>query len=109
MVYGSPPFQHVQGGPLSKMNVIADPNHTVEYPATAVPRGSTGLQGQAVDPKTLEVRVMPSAIETMRSCLAYNKDKRLTIPQLLQHEFLQPRLEGRSPPLLITGMRWDRR
>jgi serine/threonine-protein kinase TTK/MPS1 len=94
MVYGSPPFAHIPGGPLTKMGFIADPNHRVEYPAIAVPRGATGQQGQPTDPASLSVRVMPAAIESMRSCLAYAKDKRLTIPKLLEHEFLQPKLES---------------
>lgn len=97
MVYGSPPFQHIPGGPLSKMQVIADPNHRVEYPDTAIPRGATGAHGEAVDPATLAVKVMPSAIDTMRSCLAYSKEQRLTIPALLEHEFLRPRLDSECP------------
>ncbi|WVQ81531.1 hypothetical protein IAT38_003655 [Cryptococcus sp. DSM 104549] len=38
MIYGSPPFQSISGGPLAKMGVIADPNHT-----PAVPPGSTPI------------------------------------------------------------------
>lgn len=97
MVYGSPPFQHIQGGPLTKMNVIADPNHRIEYPTIAVPRGATGPQGEPVDPNSLAVPVMPSAVDTMRACLAYHKEERLTIPALLEHDFLQPRLDRESP------------
>lgn len=78
------------------MQVIADPNHRVEYPDIAIPRGATGQHGEAVDPTTLAVKVMPSAIDTMRSCLAYNKEQRLAIPALLRHDFLQPRLESQS-------------
>jgi serine/threonine-protein kinase TTK/MPS1 len=96
MIYGSAPFAHIPGGPLTKMNYIADSNHRVEYPAEAIPRGATGQQGQAVDPASMAVRVMPSAIDTMRHCLAYSKDDRLTIPRLLEHEFLQPSLDRKS-------------
>lgn len=95
MVYGSPPFAHIPGGPLTKMGLIADPNHRVDYPAIAVPRGATSPQGQPVDPASLSVRVMPAAIESMKSCLAYDKDKRLTIPKLLDHQFLQPKLDSK--------------
>lgn len=94
MVYGSPPFSHIQGGPLSKMNVIANPAHRIEYPDIAIPRGATGIDGEAVDPASMAVKVMPSAIDSMRACLAYDKEERLTIPGLLEHEFLQPRLES---------------
>lgn len=94
MVYGSPPFAHIPGGPLTKMGYIADPNHRVEYPTTAVPRGATDSQGQPIDPASLAVRVMPAAIDSMRACLAYAKEKRLTIPKLLEHEFLQPKIES---------------
>jgi serine/threonine-protein kinase TTK/MPS1 len=98
MIYGSAPFAHIPGGPLTKMNYIADPNHRVEYPATAIPRGApaTDQQGQAVDPATMAVTVMPTAIDAMKGCLAYGRDDRLTIPKLLEHEFLQPRLDRMS-------------
>lgn len=100
MIYGSAPFAHIPGGPLTKMNCIADPKHRIEYPAEAIPRGATSQQGQPVDPQSMAVAVMPSAIDTMRHCLAYNKDQRLTIPKLLEHEFLQPTLTRMSPHLV---------
>jgi serine/threonine-protein kinase TTK/MPS1 len=102
MIYGSAPFAHIPGGPLTKMNYIADANHRIEYPAQAIPRGATGQQGQSADPAKMAVTVMPSAIDTMRHCLAYSKDDRLTIPRLLEHEFLQPRLDCTSLNLLVT-------
>jgi serine/threonine-protein kinase TTK/MPS1 len=78
------------------MNCIADPKHRIDYPAEAIPRGATSQQGQPVDPQSMAVAVMPSAIDTMRHCLAYSKDERLTIPKLLEHEFLQPTLTRMS-------------
>jgi serine/threonine-protein kinase TTK/MPS1 len=84
MVYGAPPFQHIGGGPLPKMNAIADPSHRIDYPETAAPRSNS----------TLSVTVDPTAIDSMRRCLAYRKEQRLTIPELLTHEFLRPSRRG---------------
>ncbi|WWC91347.1 uncharacterized protein L201_006290 [Kwoniella dendrophila CBS 6074] len=52
MIYGSPPFQHIGGGPLAKMQVIADPRHVVDYPEIAVPKTTVGvgLDAPAVPP-----------------------------------------------------------
>ncbi|OXH30896.1 serine/threonine-protein kinase TTK/MPS1 [Cryptococcus neoformans] len=100
MIYGSPPFQHVSGGPLAKMGVIADPNHVVTYPEVAVPKAAVGfsLDGHPTDPASLSVPVSPSAIDSMKRCLAYRKEHRLTIPELLQHEFLKPRIRAPAVP-----------
>lgn len=81
MIYGSPPFHHIPGGPLIKMNKIADPNFRIDYPSTT---------------STNPTPVPPDAISAMQSCLEYNKDKRLTIPQLLAHSFLCPLATSRS-------------
>lgn len=86
MVYGSPPFHHIPGGPLIKMNKIADPSFRIDYPATST--SGSSLHASASQP--VSVSVPPEAIAAMRSCLEYNKDRRLTIPQLLGHEFLAP-------------------
>lgn len=95
MIYGNPPFAHIPGGPLPKMNAIADPRHAITYPAEAVPKAGLGQHGLNENQTTLSVRVVPAAIDTMRRCLAYRKELRLTIPELLQHEFLHPRLDGK--------------
>lgn len=78
------------------MGVIADPNHVVTYPEVAVPKTAVGfsLDGHPTDPASLSVPVSPSAIDSMKRCLAYRKEHRLTIPELLQHEFLKPRIRG---------------
>ncbi|WOO83461.1 Serine/threonine-protein kinase mph1 [Vanrija pseudolonga] len=86
MIYGSPPFHHITAGPLAKMNAIADPSYRITYPPTAIAKTSS-LPGQP-SPTSVPVVVPTTAISTMRSCLAYNKDNRLTIPKLLQHDFL---------------------
>lgn len=83
MVYGSPPFHHIPGGPLIKMNKIADPNFQIDYPSTSTSRPHS-------DAESVTAGVPPEAIRAMRSCLEYNKDRRLTIPQLLLQDFLSP-------------------
>jgi serine/threonine-protein kinase TTK/MPS1 len=90
MVYGACPFQHVTGGPLVKMNYIANPNNKIAYPSVAVSRTAVNPDGKPIDPTDLSVPVREAAIDAMMGCLAYNKEERLTIPELLQHEFLQP-------------------
>jgi len=90
---------------MTKMSYIADANHRIDYPSQAIPRGATGHQTQDSDPASMAVIVMPSAIDTMRHCLAYSKDDRLTIPRLLEHEFLQPRLDGTFSIITIGSSR----
>ena len=97
MVYGNPPFQHIGGGPLPKMNTIADPSHVIDYPARALPKG---LQ----DPEAFAVDVPPAAIDAMKRCLMYRKEQRLTIPELLVHEFLRPKMQGSTLPQGATSI-----
>ncbi|KAL1406065.1 Serine/threonine kinase mps1 [Vanrija albida] len=96
MIYGGPPFQHISAGPLAKMNAIADPSHRISYPPTAVAKMSS-LPGQSA-PNPVPVVIPPAAISTMRSCLAYNKDNRMTIPELLQDDFLTRKAGPAAPP-----------
>lgn len=98
MIYGSPPFHHITAGPLAKMNAIADPSYRITYPSTAIAKTSS-LPGQP-SPASVPVVVPTTAISTMRSCLAYNKDNRLTIPKLLQHDFLTRNGEMHAPKSL---------
>ncbi|KAL7421178.1 Serine/threonine kinase mps1 [Cryptotrichosporon argae] len=100
MIYGAPPFQHIGGGPLPKMNAIADPSHRVAFPEVAAPRPTPGPDGNNVDTSHLAVPVPPAAIEAMSSCLTYNKAARMTIPELLCHRFLLPAAAAgpRLPP-----------
>ncbi|ORY26276.1 hypothetical protein BCR39DRAFT_262771 [Naematelia encephala] len=98
MIYGNPPFASIPGGPLPRMNVIADPAHEIQYPDQALPRASVGADGQAIDVSAMAVPVPLTAIDTMRRCLAYRKEHRLTIPELLRHPFLRP--EHRDLPAI---------
>lgn len=90
MIYGNPPFNSIPGGPLAKMNTIANSSHVVSYPEQAIPRSTMGVNGVPTDPSSMAVTVPLSAISTMQSCLAYKKENRLTIPELLDHEFINP-------------------
>lgn len=83
MIYGNPPFHSIPGGPLSKMNRIADPTHRINFPSNSVFNPIT-----MTDSKPMTVGVPSAAIATMRGCLDYHKDRRLTIPELLAHDFL---------------------
>ena len=89
MIHGSPPFNGISGGPLAKMNVIADARHHIDYPEVAITRGVGVGQNQ-------HVTVPPEATDSIKRCLMYRKEQRLTIPELLQHEFLRPRQKGMS-------------
>lgn len=89
MIYGSPPFQHIGGGPLPKMNAIANSSYIIDYPSHAIPKPTPGRDENAVAAEW-SIRVLPRAIDVMQGCLKYKKEGRLTIPELLVHEFLTP-------------------
>ncbi len=95
MVYGNPPFAQIGGGPLPKMNAIADPSHRITYSDTAVPKPGISSDERSHDPSSSAVLVDPTAIDSMKRCLTYRKEQRLTIPELLQHEFLRPQAKGK--------------
>ena len=104
MIYGSPPFNHITGGPLPKMTAIANPSHVISFPLMAKPQATMTRNGQMTDPSSLAVRVNPAALDTMKRCLAYRKEERLTIPELLNHHFLRPQSFGkimRGSPLKV--------
>jgi serine/threonine-protein kinase TTK/MPS1 len=100
MIYGNPPFAHIPGGPLPKMNAIANPKYVITYPAEAVPRANLSSHGTIEEHTASVIRVGSAAIDTMRRCLAYQKEQRLTIPELLRHEFLHPRTDRKSAEYL---------
>jgi serine/threonine-protein kinase TTK/MPS1 len=75
MTYGKTPFAHLSSL-YQKVAAIPDPRHAIEYPAT-------GIGGVAV-PRSL--------VNTIKGCLERDKDRRLTIRQMLSDEdpFLNP-------------------
>jgi serine/threonine-protein kinase TTK/MPS1 len=90
MIYGNTPFQSITGGPLARMSAIADPNHRIDYPEQAIPKLPVSRGDH------FAVTVPPSAMDSMQRCLMYRREQRLTIPELLQHEFLRPRHQRKS-------------
>jgi serine/threonine-protein kinase TTK/MPS1 len=75
MVYGKPPFDHIQH-PLQRVMAIANPNYAIEFP-------SRGLGGIAV-PNGL--------LRTLRRCLLRDPTRRPTVDELLAQNdpFLYP-------------------
>ncbi|MED6191692.1 hypothetical protein PIB30_003038, partial [Stylosanthes scabra] len=75
MVYGRTPFSEYKTF-WAKFKVITDPNHEITY--EPVPN--------------------PWLMDLMKKCLAWDRNERWRIPQLLQHPFLVPPVP--SPPSL---------
>ncbi|KAF5723180.1 TTK kinase [Fusarium mundagurra] len=69
MVYGRPPFGHIQGL-APKLMAISDPTHVIEC-------GAEGLGG---------VNVPSSYIQTMKACLSWDPSQRPTASNLLEKE-----------------------
>lgn len=76
MVYGKTPFADYTNF-WTKFKAVTDRNHKISYPP--------------VD--------NPWLIDLMRRCLAWDRDERWRIPQLLQHPFLVPRVPRDLPPI----------
>ncbi|KAI0304371.1 kinase-like domain-containing protein [Multifurca ochricompacta] len=87
MVYGHPPFQHLSV--YQKMKAIPDAAHVIEFPEYATPTlrsGSTGSPPKKLD--HLRRRVPVYVIACMKKCLSRNPKERVTIPELLEQEWL---------------------
>ncbi|CAM0875242.1 unnamed protein product [Alopecurus aequalis] len=74
MVYGKTPFAGYKTF-WAKFKAVTDRNHTISY--------------EPVD--------NPWLIDLMQRCLAWDRDERWRIPQLLQHPFLVPLVPGDLP------------
>jgi serine/threonine-protein kinase TTK/MPS1 len=106
MVYGHPPFQHLSV--YQKMKAIPDTAHAIEFPGFAIP---TLRSGSASSPPKkldhLKRRVAVDVIACMKKCLSRSPKERVTIPELLEQEWLGMK-EGTSTSLLPrhlpTGM-----
>lgn len=68
MVYGHTPFAELSF--YSKIQAITNPHHKINYPAVT----------------------SPWLLDIMKKCLTWDRRKRLRIPELLEHPFLQPHL-----------------
>ncbi|KAL8030920.1 hypothetical protein ABFX02_14G317700 [Erythranthe guttata] len=74
MVYGRTPFSDYKTF-WAKFKVITDPNHEIVY----------------------EPLSNPCLLDLMKKCLAWDRNKRWRIPQLLQHPFLVPPVPPQLP------------
>jgi serine/threonine-protein kinase TTK/MPS1 len=100
MVYGHPPFQHLSV--YQKMKAIPDTAHSIEFPEYATPTARSGTSGSP--PKQLDHlrrRVPACVIACMKKCLSRNPKERVTIPELLEQEWLGMK-EGMLPSLLSS-------
>jgi serine/threonine-protein kinase TTK/MPS1 len=93
MVYGHPPFQHLNI--YQKMKAIPDVTHVIEFAEYATPMmpASKSLNGDStVKPARkldhLKQRVGKDVIMSMKSCLCRNPKERATIPDLFGHSWL---------------------
>ncbi|RZR79774.1 hypothetical protein BHM03_00005602 [Ensete ventricosum] len=75
MVYGKTPFAEYKTF-WAKFKVVTDRNHEIVYEPVS----------------------NPWLIDLMRRCLAWDRNERWRIPQLLQHPFLVPRMPRELPP-----------
>ncbi|XP_022880184.1 protein kinase 3-like isoform X2 [Olea europaea var. sylvestris] len=74
MVYGKTPFSEYKTF-WAKFKVITDPNHEITY----------------------EPMSNPWLLDLMKKCLAWDRNERWRIPQLLQHPFLVPPVPPQLP------------
>ena len=99
MVYGHPPFQHLSV--YQKMKAIPDTTHEIEFPEFATPTVRSGSSGSP--PKKLDHlkrRVPTYVIACMKKCLDRSPKERVTIPELLEQEWLGIK-EGALPGLTL--------
>ncbi|KAE9404040.1 kinase-like protein [Gymnopus androsaceus JB14] len=88
MIYGSTPFSQLTI--YQKMKAIPDPNFEIPYPEYSVPVIPASKSSQS-EPKRLEhlrKKVRSDVIANMQSCLNRNPKDRMTIPELLQEDWL---------------------
>ncbi|PCH40143.1 Pkinase-domain-containing protein [Wolfiporia cocos MD-104 SS10] len=93
MVYGRPPFHHITKV-FNKMRAIPDPTHIIDFPEHSVTEVTVLRPPKDKDDPPIEeieevhTRVPSSVIRVLQSCLSRNHKERMTIPQLLQEEWL---------------------
>ena len=95
MIYGMPPFQHLNV--YQKMKAIPDAAHVIDFPEYSVPLAPTprtsnsASSGTSTPPKRLDhlrTKVRSVVIDTMKGCLLRNPKERSTIPELLSQDWL---------------------
>ncbi|WBW75417.1 dual specificity protein kinase Mph1 [Schizosaccharomyces osmophilus] len=86
MVYGRAPFAHLKM--IQAIAAIPDERHQIQFPEIAVPPSANYETPHNVHPHG--VVVGPDLMDVMKRCLQRDQKKRLTIPELLMHPFLNP-------------------
>ncbi|KAH8825272.1 kinase-like domain-containing protein [Flagelloscypha sp. PMI_526] len=96
MVYGSPPFSHLNV--MQKMRAIPNPDYQIEFPEFAtpsIPKGektpeSSGEAGPAAPQKLEHLKrpVRRDVIENIKQCLKRVPKERATIPKLLEQQWI---------------------
>jgi len=99
MVYGQPPFQHLSV--YQKMKAIPDETYVIEFPEYSTPSIPSSRSNGDSSPRRLDhlrVRVPETVIATIRSCLVRNPKQRMTIPELLEQDWLAARTPAPPAP-----------
>ncbi|EPY51063.1 TTK protein kinase Mph1 [Schizosaccharomyces cryophilus OY26] len=86
MVYGRAPFAHLKM--IQAIAAIPDERHQIQFPEIAVPPSANFEPSPNVHAHG--VVVGPDLMDVMKRCLQRDQKKRLTIPELLMHPFLNP-------------------
>lgn len=79
MVYGQTPFAELSF--ISKIRAITNPHHKIHYPSVS----------------------NPWLLDIVRKCLTWDRRKRLRIPELLEHPFIQPHLALTPEPPMLSA------
>lgn len=86
MVYGSPPFQHLSV--YQKMKAIPDGSYTIDFPEYSAPSSSPSKTTPPSRKDMKKWRVRGDVMMSMKSCLLRNPKERMTIPELLDMDWL---------------------
>lgn len=91
MVYYRPPFEAFHGD--EKLKEILDPKHVIQYPthrpAPPYPDDDDNEVKEDLEEQEVMEKVVEDMINVMHLTFIYDPQERVTIPQLLNHPFLQ--------------------
>ncbi|CAB72266.2 dual specificity protein kinase Mph1 [Schizosaccharomyces pombe] len=101
MVYGRAPFAHLKM--IQAIAAIPNEQYHIHFPEVALPANAV----QEKEGSLPGVTVGPDLMDVMKRCLERDQRKRLTIPELLVHPFLNPLPSYLTPlakkPLPVSG------
>ncbi|KAF5389275.1 hypothetical protein D9757_003497 [Collybiopsis confluens] len=98
MIYGSTPFSQLSV--YQKMRAIPDPTFNIPFPEIVVPVVKSS-NGEVRRMDHLRRKVRSDVIENMKSCFDQDPKLRMTIPELLQQDWLAMK-EAPTPPQPTT-------